>query len=101
MTLAVDCALCGKPIHALDEQTGAGNNQRHVDCTKAARIDYAAAFDRLYDLAGDASQAIHRVITESAGDEECTRKYGQFLTDAWELLINAAAMRTYAEERGE
>jgi len=100
VSLAAICALCQRPIHALDEQTGVGNKQRHTDCTLAARIDYPAAFDRLYDLAGDAAQAIHRVVTESAADPGYTDKYGRLIVDAWEILIDASAMRTYAAERG-
>lgn len=100
MDCAVACPRCRRPIHALDEYTGAGNEQRHTDCDRAARIDYASAFDRAAALMDEAAPALQRVITNSAADREYTDKYGDDLMTAWEAVAAATAWRTYQAERG-
>ena len=57
------CPVCGKSIHALDgAMSSGGEPMRHMDCERAASIDYAAAFDILYRRALDNQRTVNELV---------------------------------------
>jgi hypothetical protein len=95
-----DCPNCGQPIHSLDGAMASGGKPfEHIDCAKAANIDYGIAFDVLYQLACDMGYGLDAFMEDSAGDESFQEKYDKHLTAAVGRNSDMTAHRTYALAR--
>lgn len=54
------CPNCGRGMHALDGSMSTnGEGFRHINCDRAAQIDYKAAFDRLHEAMCDIQYLTH------------------------------------------
>lgn len=65
------CATCGKTIHALDGSNWSSGDPmwRHGDCERAARIDYARAFDILYQRTLRNEEIVDALVEATARED--------------------------------
>lgn len=95
-----DCPNCLRPIHSLDGAVShLGKPFEHFSCEEAARIDYGAAFDRIYAMVQDAADRTWSLIEDTAGDEAFQERYDKSLIGVQSLLGDAVSWATYEAER--
>jgi hypothetical protein len=78
------CPNCQRRIHSLDGAISTnGEGFRHFDCEQAAGIDYAAAFDRLYEAVLDIGYTSHALMEETTGMFEEGSEVERLVVSLW------------------